>query len=595
MSSFLVDYTKLDELGQGGFAKVYKVRHNKLGYIRAIRVLNEFIANGEQDSIYQRFLEECKILLRLGNGNHPHIVHIYQPLLKEQRALVEMDYVDGCNITTYLERNNRFVKADDVIKLLSDMSSALAYCHEDIFEFCYDRMEDNLMDDPEDGSKVIIDAETRKTLINKYRVIHNDLHSGNIIRRGDGNFILLDFGLAIEGDDVVRSSRRRNGAPEYMAPEKWDNNKLLSTQSDIYSLGVILYEYLSGQVPFKFDKANTNSTEAIYKLSQAHKSVDPSPIFALRKAAFEAAYPGETMDEPDYPEWLENVILKCLSKNPDDRFYNGKELFNYVSQILSTSNTGDCAALREENIELQQKVAKLQDDSDSYAKALNDKIDELKTQLHDAKRSRNKYVTRSKDLSAENDLLKKEIENLQAATAGEDVSLLKNKLNQANEKINQLIEEVNIASSSPKSGGVVWKVLSGLFFVAFIAVAVLYAGKLTEITHSVDSTEYEQVLALNDSLNRQNKELLLSVEQLDETQAQLDEYALLIAQRDSIIQVRDSVINNYGENVSDNDTQIATLQREVARLNRELRTAKDKILSLNRRNKEMENRILELL
>ena len=60
MSSFLVDYTKLDELGQGGFAKVYKVRHNKLGYIRAIRVLNEFIANGEQDSIYQRFLEECK-------------------------------------------------------------------------------------------------------------------------------------------------------------------------------------------------------------------------------------------------------------------------------------------------------------------------------------------------------------------------------------------------------------------------------------------------------------------------------------------------------------------------------------------------------
>ena len=73
--SFLKEYTLLGELGKGGFAKVYKVRHNELGYIRAIRVLNEPITD-EHSRTYQKFLHECKVLLRLGNGSHRNIVHI---------------------------------------------------------------------------------------------------------------------------------------------------------------------------------------------------------------------------------------------------------------------------------------------------------------------------------------------------------------------------------------------------------------------------------------------------------------------------------------------------------------------------------------
>ena len=67
--SFLEEYTLLDELGKGGFAAVYKVRHNELDYIRAIRVLNATITD-ESDPIYRKFINECRILLRLGNGNH---------------------------------------------------------------------------------------------------------------------------------------------------------------------------------------------------------------------------------------------------------------------------------------------------------------------------------------------------------------------------------------------------------------------------------------------------------------------------------------------------------------------------------------------
>lgn len=332
--SFLEEYTLLDELGRGGFATVYKVRHNKFGYIRAVRVLNAVIANGEDDELYQKFIEECRLLLRLGNGSHPNIVHIYQPLLRAQRAIVEMDYIDGLDLYHYLEKKSSFVETDEVIRLLLDIGGALAYCHEDIYKFCMGKDEDELKDDPNDGSKVLIDESTRQRLIKKYGIIHNDLHSGNIIHREDGSYVLLDFGLAIDGNSIVRSSRRRNGAPEFKAPEKWDNNGILTTQSDIYSFGVILYEFLAGRVPFPFDYQNSNPIEAEYLLSKAHKENLPESIYALRKEAFERTHPGEEYKH-DYPQWLENVIVKCLAKNPADRYKNGKELHNEVKNLIA--------------------------------------------------------------------------------------------------------------------------------------------------------------------------------------------------------------------------------------------------------------------
>ena len=328
--AFLEEYTLLDELGQGGFATVYKVRHNELGYIRAIRVMNVVIARGKEDKTYQRFLDECRLLLRIGNGNHPNIVHICRPLLKDQRAAVEMDYVDGSDLLKYVKKCNGHVPADDVLRLLEDISSALAYCHEDIYRFCMDRVEDDLQDDPEDGSKVLLDEDTRKRLIQKYRVIHNDIHSDNIIRREDGSYVLLDFGLAIQGENVVRSSRRSDGAPEFKAPEKWDGDTELTTQSDIYSFGVVMYEYLTGRVPFPLAPEDVGSAKALYLLGEDHKSKTPDSIYELRKAAFEKTHPGEVYDAPDYPLWLEEVILKCLEKKPEDRFLNGKELHDFV-------------------------------------------------------------------------------------------------------------------------------------------------------------------------------------------------------------------------------------------------------------------------
>lgn len=335
--SFLKEYTLLGELGKGAFAKVYKVRHNTLEYIRAIRVLNELVTD-ENSPIYQKFLRECKVLLRLGNGNHPNIVHIYQPRFLENHALVEMDYVDGKNISQYLNDNENFLPVEEVLQMAKEVSSALAYCHEDIYKFCLDPDKDDLKNDPVDGTKWVIDETKQAQLIKKYGVIHNDIHSCNIMRRENGSFVLLDFGLAITGDDDVRnSSRHENGAVEFKAPEKWEDDSVLTTQSDIYSFGVVMYEYLAGRVPFPYDKSISNKDRANFMLGEAHKKQTPPPIFDIRKSHFEAKHPG-LVYEKDYPDWLEKLIMKCLEKDPSNRFRNGKELNRYIEDYLCKSN-----------------------------------------------------------------------------------------------------------------------------------------------------------------------------------------------------------------------------------------------------------------
>lgn len=321
----LEDYTKLKKIGDGGYATVYKVRHNELEYIRAIRVLKENV-DDEDDPVYKKFISECKVLLRLGNGNHPNIVHIYQPLFKAGKAFVEMDYITGEDIKLYIERV-RFVPIKEVIRFAKEIASALAYCHIDIYKYCYDREIDNLEDDPEDGTKPLIDKRTRQRLIEKYQVIHNDIHSGNIMRREDGHYILLDFGLSIQNGEIIRKSQRTNGAPEYKSPEKWENDSVVSTQSDIYSFGVVLYEMLTGHVPFVFNK-DIPPIEAEYELQNAHKKSQPNPVVKEREKTYDSIYGGNYQN--DIPEWLIKVVEKCLSKKIADRYANGRELYDFI-------------------------------------------------------------------------------------------------------------------------------------------------------------------------------------------------------------------------------------------------------------------------
>ena len=580
--AFLEEYTLLDELGQGGYDTVYKVRHNNLGYIRAIRVLNAIIAHGETDKTYQKFLEECRLLLRLGNGNHPNIVHIYQPLLKAQRAIVEMDFVDGKDLYHYLEEKHSFVEIKDVLRLLSDIGSALSYCHEDIYKFCMDKDEDNLQDDPEDGRKVLLDNKTKQRLINKYRVIHNDIHSGNIIRREDGSYVLLDFGLAIEGDSVVRSSRRKNGAPEFKAPEKWENDSILTTQSDIYSFGVVLYEYLAGRVPFLFDKKNSNPVEAEYLLGKAHKEQQPASIFDLRKAAFEHSHPGETY-EKDYPEWLEMLIMKCLSKSTKDRFKNGKELYSFVLEHINNEADTQIEDLRREIVSLQNKITSLEKATPIPSKEVDKLVTDLQEQLKDVLLSKSSLEQKVKKIQSENTSLKKQQKlydevNVECNELRDKIKTLdchlketEAELENATNKLSNLAREnkalqednTKLRNNTISSFGKVWKILSVLLFISTCIIAILYMNKPTYVGSSdviaveVDDGAYEGFSS--------------------------SKIKSLISERDSLINILNSksqintpiknddrIINQLKGDIQKKEELIATLNIRIDELNQEV-------------------------
>lgn len=333
MELFFGEYELLGSLGKGSFAEVFLVRHHELGYVRAIRVLDGLIVpnTGEKlmEKRYKKFLHECELLLQLGNGCHPNIVRVYKPAVRENKAFVEMDYVKGNNINEFLEQNQNFVEYGEVIRLATQISSALAYCHEDVWQYRLDRNKYDFSVDPEDNNNVIVTKEEREQLIHDLKIIHNDIHSGNIMRREDGNYILLDFGLSIEGKEFAPSSTRSHGgALISRAPELWDKGIIPTERSDIYSFGVVLYQCLAGRVPFEWD--TTLSAEAAdTKMAKAHKNNKPPKIKPLRKKFYEKKYPGKKYKR-DYPHWLDKVIMKCLSKNPAKRFKNGKELYEFI-------------------------------------------------------------------------------------------------------------------------------------------------------------------------------------------------------------------------------------------------------------------------
>ena len=339
MASINDEYEKLQIIGQGAFATIWKVRHRKYGYIRTLKILNTPVAD-ENDHAYQQFLKECTVLLNIGNGSNNNIVHIYQPRLIDNRAVVEMDYIAGETLDQYLKRV-RFMPIDEVMRFIGDIGGALAYCHHDIYKFMMNPNEDDLVNDPNNGQRYIIDEATKRRLVKKYAVTHNDLHSNNVMRReNDGSYVLLDFGLAIQNGKAVKSSALRGGALEYMSPEKFEDNSVITTQSDIYSFGILMYEALAGRVPFVLGQDASFSGQTL--LYRQHKTAIPPSIEALRREAFEAANPGQAYKK-DYPNWLEDMILKCLAKNPADRYADAKELMNEFKKcvVASTGSATD--------------------------------------------------------------------------------------------------------------------------------------------------------------------------------------------------------------------------------------------------------------
>lgn len=337
----------------GGQGSVYKARRTEQ-IITAVKLLpTPVYSESEDDKNFRDFKNEVQKLKRVNEKPNPNIVKILSSGLSETGnfPFIEMEYIEGPDLEELLKPpHDPVFTIKEVIKVAEQLSNALAHCH-------------------------------------SLNVKHGDIKSNNVrFNIHTGNYVLLDFGLAVMSDEQRRTSLRHAGAVEFMAPEQNEGQMLF--QTDVYSFGVVLFELLAGQVPFPL---HNKGETARNNVRIAHLETLPPDVVSIRKEALlpYSWTPEKRAMEMDIPEWLVTVIYKCLRKKPENRFANGIELHEYIithgaqspgHQQPGSAHPGseDIQKLKREKEQLQQQVLQ-------YKQQINDKerqINDLKAVMN---------------------------------------------------------------------------------------------------------------------------------------------------------------------------------------------------------------------
>lgn len=266
-------------IGQGSAGTVYKAVQELIGREVAIKVLHDYLVS--DDEFIKRFRQEAKASSRL---SHPNIITIYDfGLIPEgHRPYIAMDLLIGTPLSDLLASVER-LSLEEAIPVFVQVCSALGEAH-------------------------------------RQGVVHRDVKPENIVlveRSGQRLFpIVVDFGIAriVEESDAAKITRTGTvcGSPTYMSPEQCTSSKV-DHRSDIYSLGVVIYETLTGEVPFHSDE--------LVRVMAMHLSDPPTPLNQVK--------PGLV-----FPEMLEEVVYKSLAKNPDQRFQSMEDFANALEESI---------------------------------------------------------------------------------------------------------------------------------------------------------------------------------------------------------------------------------------------------------------------
>lgn len=331
-------------LRSGGQGSVYKGR--RIGeIITAIKLLpTPIYSESEDDKNYRDFQNEVQKLKKVNEEPNPNVVKILSFGLSETGnfPFIEMAYIEGPDLEELLKPpHDPVFTIKEVIKVADQLSNALSHCH-------------------------------------RLDVRHGDVKSNNVkYNLHTGNYVLLDFGLAIMSDEQRRTSLRRAGAVEFMAPEQNEGQMLFHT--DVYSFGVVIFELLAGRVPFPLeDKGET----ARNNVRLSHLETPPPDVMQLRKENLPESWPQEKKDrEMCVPEWLITLIYKCLQKRPENRFNSGMELHDFI--VYNSIHAGpnidpvQSAILQEQSEKLQKDSNQLQQEITRYKEQLSAKDREL--------------------------------------------------------------------------------------------------------------------------------------------------------------------------------------------------------------------------
>ncbi|MDQ6609287.1 MAG: serine/threonine protein kinase, partial [Bacteroidota bacterium] len=339
MSKLFTIAENLENMGAiktGGQGSVYKGR--RIGeMITAIKLLpTPIFSQDEDDKHYRDFINEVQKLKRVGEEPNPNIVRILSSGISETGSFpyIEMEFIDGPDLGELLKPPHSPVfTIKDLIKVADQLSNALAHCH-------------------------------------KLDVKHGDIKSNNVkYNQHTGNYVLLDFGLAILSDEERRTSLRHAGAIEFMAPEQ--NEGKMFFETDVYSFGIILYELLAGKVPFPLDG---NSETARNKVMIAHMEMAPPDALELRRENLSQDWTEEQKAwEMQVPEWITACIYKCLQKKREDRYANGIELHEFISH--HRIHTAEVIGLVKDE---DQKWKTVLTDKERELKAKDEELEDLK-------------------------------------------------------------------------------------------------------------------------------------------------------------------------------------------------------------------------
>jgi Serine/threonine protein kinase len=253
-------YKVLEQIGSGGMAIVYRGEHIYLKKPVAIKVMLPSFS--EKPELVQRFLQEAEMASKL---DHPNIVKIFDFGDEDGLLYLVMQFIDGDTLERILRHRGK-LSLREAINITLQVLSALQYAHEK-------------------------------------GLVHRDIKPGNVMINKEGRAYLLDFGIAVLGG-MGGSEKTTAGTPEYMAPEQFRGRA--DRRSDLYSVGVMLYEMLTGKTPFQ----------------------DAKDIYELQHRILRDPIPPTGID----PE-IDAILEKALSKLPSQRFQSAKEFADALLSI----------------------------------------------------------------------------------------------------------------------------------------------------------------------------------------------------------------------------------------------------------------------
>ncbi len=264
-------YEIIRQLGHGGMSRVYLATDIHTQQTVVLKFLNDDLIGNV--AVFERYKREAEIGNRI---NHPHVQHMLNTDEERSAEYLVMEYIKGHTLREMLEeRHGQPLPPDEALRIILQVCDALAYCHE-------------------------------------HGVFHRDIKPENIMVQDDGNIKIIDFGVALlQGARRVtwRGLTGTVGTPDYMSPEQLKGERGRAS-SDIYAVGVILYEMLCGRTPFEGESA--------FAIMNQHVSQDPPSILTFK---------------PDLSPRLATVVMKAIRRAPEKRFQSIREMQHMLENL----------------------------------------------------------------------------------------------------------------------------------------------------------------------------------------------------------------------------------------------------------------------